>query len=300
VICQVVFVNSAFLSVSDDALPAHEIGRYKWSVIRLAEWSIGLTVWLCGFSLPLLCLTGTAYAGLSAGHWFLTGLIFAALTLLVVAIVCWFLNDSLLKKGVCVLPEREERLYPHNHALRRKCTVGLVVTLAVTLALHAFGHEMIWSAHNLARGTTFHDYESFIAHMEKDVRHDPTIYQSGWFTIAEDHPVAPESSAIQEVPTGESRYYDEYGNEISEEEALTRTLKDKNGNVVCTYIERNETAVSIRYSPGDGTVLPITVISDKELWLARQQNELITYALFVLYPIEALAALLLYLKKRVK
>ena len=56
VVCQAVFVNSAFLSVSDDALPGEDVGRFKWSVILLAEWSIGLTAVLLGFSLPLVCL----------------------------------------------------------------------------------------------------------------------------------------------------------------------------------------------------------------------------------------------------
>ena len=302
VVCQAVFVNSAFLSVSDDALPGEEVGRFKWSVIQLAEWSIGLTAVLLGFSLPLVCLINGTYKGLGADSWFLYGLVFAAVALLIVAIVCYCVNGSLLKKGVCALQEKEERRYYHNHALKRRCTVSLVITLVITMAIHAFGSEMIWTSLNLARGTTFHDYESFVAHMEQDVPYDTmsNSYWSGPFTSAQEQAVAPEHSASEESPVGETTYYDRYGNAISEEEALTRTLEDKNGNVVCTYIERNRSVSALRYEPKEDTVLPITVISLREYQIASQQSIMIMTAYCVLYPIEVLAALLIYFKKRAK
>ena len=302
VVCQAVFINSAFLSVSDDVLPGDEVGRFKWSVIQLAEWSIGLTAVLLGFSLPLVCLINGTYKGLGADSWLLYGLLFAAAALLIVAIVCYYVNGSLLKKGVCVLQEKEERRYEHNHALKRRCTVALVVTLVITMALHAFGGEMIWSARNLAQGTTFHDYESFVAYMEQDVPYDSMSdrYWSGPFTSAQEQVAVPESSVAQEIPTDEIKYYDEHGNEISEEEALTRTLEDKNGNVVCTYIERNESVSSLRYEQKEDTVLPITVISNREYRLAWHRYELINTAYCVLYPLEVLAVLLIYFKKRAK
>ena len=302
VVCQAVFVNNAFLSVSDDALPRDEVGRFKWSVIQLAEWSIGLTVVLLGFSLPLVTLINDTYKGLSASSWFLYGLLFAAAALLIVAIVCYCVNGSLLKKGVCALREKEEQRYYHNHALKRRCTVSLVVILVITMAIHAFGGEMIWSAHNLAQGTTFHDYESFVAHMEQDVPYDSMSnnYWSGPFTSAQEQAVAPEHSESEESPVGETTYYDRYGNAISEEEALIRTLEDKNGNVVCTYIERNGTVSALRYEQKEDTVLPITVISNREYQIARQQQSLINTAYCVLYPIGVLAVLLIYFKKRAR
>ena len=302
VVCQAVFINSAFLSVSDDTLPGNETARFKWSVVLFAEWSIGLTTVLLGFSLPLVCLINDAYQGIAAGSWFLYGVLFAAAALLIVATVCYFLNGSLLGKGICSLQEKEKHRYYHNHALKRRHTVRLVVALVITMALHAFGGEMLWSAHNLAEGTSFHDYESFVAYTEQDVPYDSMSneYWSGPFTSAQEQAVAPEHSTAEEIPIDEITYYDEHGNEISETEALTRTLEDKNGNVVCTYVARNETAASVRYTPKDGTVLPITVISQQELRLAWHQHNLINAAYCVLYPIEVFAALLIYFKKRVK
>ena len=83
-------------------------------------------------------------------------------------------------------------------------------------------------------------------------------------------------------------YYDEYGNEISEE-ALTRRLEDKNDNVVCEYIDRNENVVSLRYTPKDGTILPITVCTEDDLQEARQTAAVRHVIFGAVYCIECLA-----------
>lgn len=41
--------------------------------------------------------------------------------------------------------------------------------------------------------------------------------------------------------------HDGDGNEITEEEAREETLLDKNGEVVCEYIRRNDQVAYIRY-----------------------------------------------------
>lgn len=298
VICQAVFVNSAFLSVSDHSLTGAETGPFKWSVVRLAERSFGLTAVLLGFSLPLVIFPWDTYVGLTAGSWFLHGLIYAALALLIVAVVCYFLNASLLKKGVCALGEKEAPVYHHNHALKGKCAVGLAVVLVVTLAVHALGAELIWSTHNLAPGTTFHDYESFVAYMEQDIPYeaDSNTYRDGWFITAQESAAAPE-----EVPQSmEVGRFDENGNPVSEDEARTRKLEDINGETVCTYIDRNESVATIRYFPSEGSVLPITVVTHQEYREAADKAGLITTAYCLLYPIELLAAAVIYIRKRAK
>ena len=70
--------------------------------------------------------------------------------------------------------------------------------------------------------------------------------------------------------------------------------------MVCTYIERNESVATLRYEQKEDTVLPITVISNRELRIAWQQHGLINAAYCVLYPIEILVFLLIYFKKRAK
>ena len=75
-------------------------------------------------------------------------------------------------------------------------------------------------------------------------------------------------------------------------------LEDANGFVVCTYTHLNSEAASIDYTPRDGTVLPISVITKDSLSDAVDIAYPLIIACFALYPLELLAAALLYRRKR--
>ena len=296
-VCQAVFVNKAFCSVEDAGLDAMTLSAYKRKVISLAQKSVGLTVAFVGFTLPLGFVD--AYLGLGADTLLLWGSIGAVAFLLVYAIVLYIINGSLVKNGAYSMTEEELAVYQHNRKLKKRCAVALVVSLAVTLLLQAIGSELLWSTFRLtsSRGQFFEDYESFVDYMEQDIPYDSgNRYYSGLFTVAEEVAVAPERAVEEEAIT----WYDEAGNEITEEEALTETLEDLNGNVVCTYISRNKNVTSIRYSPKDGTVLPIQVLTTGDYRVASRQAEWINLAYCILYPLELLAALTIYFKKRAK
>ena len=113
------------------------------------------------------------------------------------------------------------------------------------------------------------------------------------------HAGEPKQSAAQRSYGGET-YYDASGNAISEEETLTKRLEDKNGTVVCEYIDRNESVVSLRYTPKDGTILPITVCTEDDL-RAAQQTAAARHVLFgAAYCLECLIVILIYIRKRAK
>jgi hypothetical protein len=140
------------------------------------------------------------------------------------------------------------------------------------------------------KGTTFEDYDSFIAYMEQDI---PASSQ---------HDLYDGTSSVEQSVSSEEAdtYYDAYGNEISEEEALTCRLEDEDGNVVCEYIDRNKSVVSLRYKPKDGTILPITVCTEDDLQEA-QQTVAVRHVIFgAAYCIECFAVVLVYFKKRAK
>ncbi len=289
IVCQAVFINKAFFSVEDAGLDVNVLSDYKRKVIGLAEKSIGLTVALIGFTFPLILVD--AYMGLGSDSLLIFGAIGAAAFLLIYAVVLYFLNACFLKKDVYSLSERESAVYHHNHKLKRTCTIVLVVLLVVTFIGHYFATS-IWGPYSIMKGTTFEDYDSFVKYMEQDVPASPRYSFNGGTTAVE-IPVPSE-----EIETG--TYYDEYGNEISEEKALTRRLEDKNGNVVCEYIDRNESVVSLRYTPKDGTILPITVCTEDDLQEAKQTAAVRHVIFGVVYCIECLAVVLTYFKKRAK
>ncbi len=291
IVCQAIFVNRAFLSVEDAEVDVISLSNYKRKVINLAEKSIGLTVFFIGFTFPLIMVE--AYWGLGLDSLLIWGMIGAVPFLIIYIVVLYFVNASLLKKGVYSLSDGELAVYHHNRKLKRNCFISLIVMLIVTLLFHVFGGEMLWSSYNLSSsyGIVFDDYENFVEFMEQDISAD-YIYEVKNNTIF--------SVPIREEQIGETTYYDEYGNEISEEEALTKTLEDSNGNVVCTYMERNESVSFIRYTPKEGTVLPIRVITTGDYEDAVRVSNLITTVYCVLYPIELLAVLLVYFRRRGK
>ncbi len=299
---QTITINRAFLIVSDESLDPLDTGTFRWNVVKKAEWSYGLSFTLFCFSLPLITMPGKSTVGLTADYWIVFGLIAAVIGLLIFAAICYYMNASLLKKDTYELSEKEEQKYYHNHKLKFK-TVGITVgVLLITILFHAIGSELLWGTSMLSEGTTFRDYESFIAYMEKEVTYEPTR-KNGWFITAEQSAVTPQNYATENVAPqniGDIIWYDEHGNEVSEEEARTRTLEDANGEVVCTYIRRNETVTRISYEAKDGTVLPITVYTYEDQRVAHNISEFITLAYCIIYPIEIFSAIWLYCRKRAK
>ena len=289
VVCQAIFLNRAFLAVEDGDLEDEALGAYRGRVIALSEKSFGLTAALLGFTFPLVLVD--AYLGLGADSLLLFGSLGAAVFLGLYAVTVFFVNGSLLKKGVYGISEKDSQKYAHNRSLKRRCGKRLAILLCLTLLLHAFGFEVLWSTHAISGfyGITFHDYESFVAYMEQDIPAD--TYNYG--------PTA--SVPIPEDQVGEPVYYDQYGNEITEEEALTRTIEDGEGNVLCTYVHRNGSVSSVRYSRSQkGTVLPIQVITMRDMRSADNLSGIINAAYCLLYPMELLAVVLAYFRKRMK
>ena len=289
IVCQAVFVNKAFYSVEDAGLDTGVLSDFKRKVVDFAKKSIGLTVAFIGFTFPLILVD--AYVGLGSDSLLIWGSMGSAVFLLIYAVVLYFLNASLLKKGVYSLSEKEAAVYRRNHKLKRTCTIVLVVLLAVTFVGHQFATS-IWGPYSIMKGTTFEDYDSFIEYMEQDIPAVPRYEANLNGSVAV--PIPPEEQI------GPTTYYDQYGNEISEEEALTRRLEDSNGNVVCEYMDRNESVVSLRYTPKDGTILPITVCTEDDLQEARQTASVRHVFFGAAYCIECLAVVLVYFKKRAK
>lgn len=290
IVCQAIFINKAFQSVDDSGIDEESLSGFKRKVISLAEKSIGVTVFFIGFTFPLILVD--AYLGLIAGSLLLFGSIVGTAFLLVYAMILYFLNGALLKRGVYRLSDKVFSVYDHNRKLKKKYAIRLVVILSLTLLLQALGGETLWSPNFLSssKGIVFQDYESFMEYMAQDIPMDS--YESDYSGTV--------SVPVPEDQTGEAIYYDRYGNVISEEEALTRTIEDANGDVVCTYIDRNQSVATIRYSAKDGTVLPIRVISQREHRASMRLFDLINTLYCLIYPMELLAALALYFKKRAK
>ena len=284
IVCQAIFLNNAFLGISDPA-PGNEqsLHRFKRAVILLAEYSFGLTTAFIGFTFPLILVD--AYVGLGPDNLLIFGGIGAFVFLTAYCMVCYFLNAALLKRGIYTLEERTAQIYWHNHQLKRSIAKRLLLVVFVTAmmqtALNSSGLTPFM------KGTVFTNYEDFTAYMEQNIPFDAYYFES--------------SQSIAAQPVGENAaYFDQYGNEISEEEALRETLTDINGEVVCEYLRRNELVASIRYSKKEGDILPITVFTHWDYDLARARKNRADLVFLCLYSLELAGAVVVYSKKRFK
>ncbi len=288
-VCQAIFINGAFLSVSKESLlTTQEVGRFKRAVVRLAEWSIGLTVTLFGASLPLVVFVYDTYVGLSAQSWLLHGAVYGLVAVVAVCVICYFLNAHFLKRGVYTMEASAEQVYWTNHKRKERLVFHLLLVLFVTWTCQLLV-MMKWDVAALSDSTLFYDYDSFIEYMEQPVAY--IYYSDNGTSIAE--PLARPGQEENMI------YYDQYGNEISEEEALREEMIDRKGNVVCTYIKRNQSVTMVE--PGDSDdLLPIRTITQDQWRVGRAKYQMIQYAFVVVYGLEIVGAVILYYKKRAK
>ena len=289
IVCQIVFLNRAMFSVDEEEfqnLP--ELNGFKRNAIRLTELSIGLTVLFIGFTFPLVLID--AYLGLGADSMLLFGAIGMAAFLAIYAVILWFVNARLLKNGVFILGEKEAQVYHHNHKLQKILAIILVALIVITALVQEITTS-IWGPFSIMKGITFEDYDSFVSFMEQDIPYEDRF--------SSDSHVRPEDTMTVPVPGEDTVYYDQYGNIIDEENYRHETLEDKDGNVLCEYIRRNEAVCSIRYGDGDD-MLPITVSTYYDLDQAQQTVALRNVFFGIVYCVEAAGVLLAYLLKRKK
>lgn len=282
-VCQGLAINRAFLSVADGEANDEDIGQFKYRVVCDAQRIFGLIAVLLGITLPFVLFTGDAHAGLSGKSFLLYGLIFGILLLVLYAFILFFVHHSLLTHGIFTMTQKQSVRYHRNRTLKIKCVGIAIPLLIITFIAHLMSTE-IWGPRSIMDGTTFYDYESFVAYMEQDIPYD--IFQSHAGTVAAE-PI-------------ESVYFDENGNAVTEESALRRTLQNRDGEIMCEYVARNRSVCRIRYTEQDGDLLPITVSTYDDLRIAEHKVTFRHCVFGLIYALELITAFVIYLTKRAK
>ncbi len=289
IVCQVIFLNNAFAGVADAGIAQGELHPFKHRVIKLAQRSIGLTVAFLGFFFPLIWID--AYMGLGPDSLLIFGGMGAIAFLVIYGVVCWFVNGSLVNKGVYTLAEKEEAVWRHNRKWLRRCALGLVIALAVTFMGYLVA-QTVWSPVALSEKIEFYDVDSFVAYMEQDI---PYQHHSDWGY--QSAVPAPDMSVEESV--GEPTWYDENGNVISEEEALRERLTDRDGNVLVEYIHRNRNVSAVLHGEGED-FLPIRVVALDAFYQGQARHKVVDASFAVAAVAECLIAIVIYLVKRKK
>ena len=236
---------------------------------------------LFAVSLPLISVVHDSFVGLLSGSWLRYGSVYGLSALNLCAVILWLTNGQLVKKGIYI-PKTN---FTHNRRWQKICALALAALLTVT-AFCQWGLNQFCGASWFAQWRVFENVDSFIAFMEQDVEYD--------------HPFAATHTAVPIAPPDDAIvYYNQYGNMISEEEALTEHLYEGD-QILASYVRRNETVQNIRYSIQNGEVQFLEVLIWDEYYRGQAQLNVFNTLFSFAYAVEYVLAVIIYLLKRRK
>ncbi len=269
-------------------------GEFRYWVHKTAWRNAAIGLLVFAFTLPLVLFVTDSHKGLSMSYWVGYGICTAFLASIPTGMFVWFLRRHTLNRLGAELPEKTGAVIRHNHRLQRTVfavTAGVVCLTAVLHLIVSQGQN----PRAFADGIVFNDIEAFCAFMEEDVSDDE---EGTFFTDHEEITVCgDETGTTVANPIGIAEYFNELGERISEEEALTRHIYDHDGNIAATYIARNDSVMS--FTTG-ADVTPITVYTYEAYQAGQTQLTLINAVFIVVYVLEYLTAVVIYFFQRKK
>lgn len=289
IVCEVILVNGTLASITEDAAEGKALTEFRYRVYTDARVVFVLTAVLLAACIPLL-LVGDAYWGLTSEMWLIWGTGFALIAAVLCSVILYFTEDHLLRENIISYPEKTAAVIMHRRKLKKNLVlIGIILLSLSTLLcsiLTGFG-----SPYAIADSIRFDDIDSFIAFAEQDISDTDTAYSASV-------PYSVICVVPDEQPLSDAVYYDQSGNVISEEEAMTRTVKDSSGETVIQYVERNDTISSVTFGTESEGFLPIHVKTTAHILAAKRQIDMIHAVFFVLYILEVISLFAAYILLR--
>lgn len=288
IVCEIIFLIFSFSSVNSFEFEEIATNDCKKFIVQKAYIAFSVISGIFAFSLPLVIGSyGNAYVGIEWYDWFLLSLLFVFITAVICLIAKIFVVRVCVKKEIYKLSREESRKNEKQTKLTVRSFIALVSVLLITFGAQAAINEILPDS-LFMDGIVFDNYNDFKEFME---------------TKMPDDSYAQMTMETQTVYFAENyedtTFHDENGNVISWEQALTEYVYDKNGNLLCEYIYRNESVASIEYNDLSDDRLPITVYTNEEhrnkMSFINQTN---TFFMFIYFAELALAAVIYIFKRK--
>ena len=295
VICETAFTILAFSSVKSQDYEEETANICKKNFFKTACATFYIIAVLFASTLPIIMWTGgKGYFGIALEDWLIFGLAFAAGTALICFILNIFIKNFAIKKEIFKISSNEAEKARRISSLTLRSLAALIAAVFVTYSGQFAIHEVLTPLF-FTEGTVFESYDAFKAFMETDM--PDTSYVE--MTVNVSQTVAVPN--YEDVPyDDEITYYDDYGNEISEEEALTEYVYDDDGHLLCKYIYRNQSVYSIKYNHSSDDMLPITVYTHEQFHEGRGVVETFDTLFIAAYVAEIALTAIIYIMKRKK
>ncbi len=314
-VCEAVFAKIAFAAVSGDDFDSESVNLCKKEFFNKAYSAYASVFVIFASTLPLVNLVTDAYWGLSFESWFVYGLIYCVVAVLFCLIFKVFANRIALKYKIFTLTEKEREKADRVFKSDKKYFLILICVLAFTFVLQAV-FNLTASVELFCQGEIFTEFEAFAEFMNTPAEKNYTYYEG--FSKVEvnealyvdsvtDYNYYVDGEEVSSAPDDyfqyddETHYFDRYGNEISEEEALTREFYGKNGELYATYIERNDSVsyYSVDWNE-DGTLEKITVYTTQDIRNYHAFGNAVNQLFLIAYFMEAVIIVLAWIVKRRK
>lgn len=272
VICQLIFTNKAFFSVSDAEIGVEEISRFKTAVVKITSSILSFIAVLTVFCLPLITLPDDAYLGVWGTSWLQYGALYVVPFVIAGLLIYNLINMIMAKKSNQSVAYKK---YKHNLVLKLGVLAVLVVALLITNSAY-FAVTKGGSPYTMIKGTVY-DKDSFVALMETDV------YAGEEYV--EDY--------VEDYINAENE--EEY-----EDEEQYEFITDDNGNVVCKFVNRNQFVFSYSYEFDSNGELRVTVFTQVDWETGKHRLNVLQAAFIAVGIVETAGAAFFYFKKRKK
>ncbi len=261
IICQVIFKNQALLCVADTDFCQQDVWRYRERVIRFTQYSVGLGIFLVAFSLPLTEILFTIIGRIYGKDlWALFLFIGQKFIYPLAAVTVWCLICQLRYKSMII--KGTIQIAPERATVRieNKQTRR---TCAKWLLIAVAATLSIQILLNLFLPVSLFE--------------EPTQVFDDYDSFT--------SFMERDIDT-------------SQEKVRTKTLRDRDGSILCQYEHRNFSVKYIRYEGTTDKYLPISVYTKGNMDIYNASLKIINISILILYPLETAIAAFCYLKKR--
>ncbi|MBQ2881265.1 MAG: helix-turn-helix domain-containing protein [Clostridia bacterium] len=313
-VCEAIFIKLAFASVSEDEFDCDSLNLYKKGFFHKAYATYSWIFIIFALTLPLSTLVGEAYWGLSFNSWFCYGIFYGLVALLICVVLKTVVDRIAIKYKVFTLSEKEKEKSDKLFRFDRKCLLILVCIMCFTFVLQLV-FNVTASIELFCEGQNFTTFEDFAEFMATPAERNYTYYdglskievnESLAVDVVKDYTFYVNGEEVESAPDDyfryddETHYFDQYGNEISEEEALTREFYGKHGEVYGTYIDRNDSVSYYTVDWDEDKIEKITVYTTDDMRDYHAFGNAVNQIFVILYFAEILAVVVVWFVKRRK
>lgn len=258
----VIFSIEAKASIEDTEIEPQLVNECKTTLSKAFSCTVTAIIILFAMTIPLAMVYDT-YMGITFESWLIYGLIFAVIAGILCAVLFCFLQLHLSNNNVLPLEENKKQRIQFRLRYTGVTAIIIVITVIVQIILNAFLPNLIMT------GTTFTSWDSFKAFMETPVA-------ESWYSG--------DDLFMTENLDGDITVYP------------TETITDERGNILCEYIQRNQSVYMITFNFENSTDgLPVTVYTDQDVRDANVlMDDLVNPIFFLSYGATIIAALIIY------